>query len=270
MKKFLDPPLVVDTELFRVVREKWGDEEFKSNISSKLIPVSGDISHENLGITSLELREEMCREIDIVINSAATTNFDERYDVAFGINVMGSKNVQDFARKCSKLEMLLHISTGLLLEKPFKMGEIPNLDIEEEKKIIEERLIGLHIHKASQKEITKAMKDLGIQRAIMHGWPNTYVFTKAMGEMMLGAFTEKGNVVIIRPTIITSTYCEPFPGWIEGLTVTIDSIFVAYGKGKLKFFLGDHPESIVDMIPGDMVVNCMITAIAAQYRMTTL
>ncbi|KAL3620179.1 hypothetical protein CASFOL_035091 [Castilleja foliolosa] len=69
---------VLDTELFRVVREKWGDEEFKSNISSKVISVSGDISHENLGIMSLELREEMYREIDIVINSAATTNFYER------------------------------------------------------------------------------------------------------------------------------------------------------------------------------------------------
>ncbi|KAL3620178.1 hypothetical protein CASFOL_035090 [Castilleja foliolosa] len=95
----------------------------------------------------------------------------------------------------------------------------------------------------------------------MHGWPNTYVFTKAMGEMMLENFTEKGNVVIIRPTIITSTYCEPFPGWIEGLR-TLDSVFVAYGKGKLKFFVGDR-ESILDMIPGDMVVNCMIAAIAA-------
>ncbi|GFQ03241.1 fatty acyl-coa reductase 1 [Phtheirospermum japonicum] len=169
--------------------------------------------------------------------------------------------------------MLLHVSTayvhgtrtGLILEKPFHMdgSEIPNLDIDEEKKIIDEKLQELQFQKLTEKEITSAMKDLGIKRAIMHGWPNTYVFTKAMGEMMLGNITEEKakNVVIIRPTIITSTYCEPFPGWAEGLR-TLDSVFVAYGKDKLKFFVGD-PESILDVIPGDMVVNCMIAAIAA-------
>lgn len=54
-------------------------------------------------------------------------------------------------------------------------------------------------------------------RAMLHGWPNTYVFTKAMGEMLLADFKEKANLIILRPTIITSTYREPFPGWIEGL-----------------------------------------------------
>lgn len=50
----------------------------------------------------------------------------------------------------------------------------------------------------------------------MHGWPNTYSFTKAMGEMLLLAFKEDLHLIILRPTIITSTYKEPFPGWIEG------------------------------------------------------
>ncbi|KAL0390636.1 UNVERIFIED_CONTAM: putative fatty acyl-CoA reductase 4 [Sesamum calycinum] len=115
------------------------------------------------------------------------------------------------------------------------------------------------MQKATEIETTRAMKDLGIERAMLHGWPNTYVFTKAIGEMLLENF-EKAKVVIIRPTIVTSTYKEPFPGWIEGLR-TMDSIFVAYGKGKLKFFAGD-PNSTLDMIPGDMVVNCMLAAMA--------
>lgn len=52
---------------------------------------------------------------------------------------------------------------------------------------------------------------------MLHGWPNTYVFTKAMGEMMLEKFKEKANVIILRPTIITSTFTDPIPGWIEGV-----------------------------------------------------
>nr|ACJ83733.1 unknown [Medicago truncatula] len=58
------------------------------------------------------------------------------------------------------------------------------------------------------------MKDLGMERAKLYGWPNTYVFTKAMGEMLVGTMKEKLSIVIVRPTIITSTYKEPFPGWV--------------------------------------------------------
>jgi len=58
-------------------------------------------------------------------------------------------------------------------------------------------------------------------RATRYGWPNTYVFTKAMGEMIVGSTKGNMNVVIVRPTIITSTYREPFPGWIEGLRYII-------------------------------------------------
>lgn len=35
--------------------------------------------------------------------------------------------------------------------------------------------------------------------------------------MMLGHLKDNLQQVIIRPTIITSTYKEPFPGWIEGV-----------------------------------------------------
>lgn len=55
----------------------------------------------------------------------------------------------------------------------------------------------------------------------MYGWPNTYVFTKAMGEMIISDIKDNVSLVIIRPTI-TSTYKHPFPGWIEGMRYTIN------------------------------------------------
>lgn len=33
----------------------------------------------------------------------------------------------------------------------------------------------------------------------------------------MGNYRENLPLVIIRPTMITSTLAEPFPGWIEGL-----------------------------------------------------
>ncbi|KAG8387509.1 hypothetical protein BUALT_Bualt02G0028500 [Buddleja alternifolia] len=263
---------VIAKELFKVLKEKCG-ENLSSLISDKVRVVAGDITCEDLGIIDSCLLGEMWKEIDVVANLAATTKFDERYDVSLGINTLGAKHVLNFARKCNKLMVLLHVSTayvsgekeGLILETPYKMGETLNgasgLDIETEKKFVDETLKQLRIENCSEDSITSAMKDLGIQRAKKYGWPNTYVFTKAMGEMLLGHLKENMPLVIIRPTIVTSTYKEPFPGWVEGIR-TIDSLGVGYGKGKIKCFLGD-PKSIIDVIPADMVVNAIIVAMAA-------
>ncbi|CAA2957139.1 Hypothetical predicted protein [Olea europaea subsp. europaea] len=254
---------VLNTELFGVLEEKYGADLIPF-LLSKVIPVCGDVSYENLGNYDSKLRDEMWQEVDIIVNSAATTKFDERYDVAMGINALGAMHVQKFARNCSKIEMFVHVSTGLIPEKPFHMGEtldgakISYLDIDTEKRIVEERLRGLEAQNATELEIASAMRNLGTDRAKLHGWPNTYVFTKAIGEMLLEKLEENVKLIIVRPTIITSTYKEPFSGWTEGIR-TLDSIFVAYGKGKLKFFVGD-PNSTLDMIPGDMVVNSMLVA----------
>ncbi|URE35171.1 Male sterility protein [Musa troglodytarum] len=105
------------------------------------------------------------------------------------------------------------------------------------------------------------MKELGIRRAKLFGWPNTYVFTKAMGEMLLGHSRGDLPMVILRPTIITSVQSDPLPGWIEG-TRTIDSVIIGYAKGKITCFFGDL-DNIMDVVPGDMVVNAMMATMAA-------
>ena len=60
-----------------VLRNSLG-ANLESFISERVTPISGDVCDENLGIKDCILREEMWKEIDIVLNSAATTKFDER------------------------------------------------------------------------------------------------------------------------------------------------------------------------------------------------
>ncbi|GLT63856.1 hypothetical protein SLA2020_363880 [Shorea laevis] len=263
---------IIGKDLFKVLKETCG-AKFNSFISQKTTLVPGDITCEDLGLKDPNLVEEMMRELDVVVNLAATTNFDERYDVALDLNTMGAKHVLNFAKKCVKLKVFVHVSTayvsgereGLILENSYRMGETLNgvsgLDIDAENKIVEEKLNELQAQGASPQAITQAMKDLGIERAKTYGWPNTYVFTKAMGEMFVEDLKESIPTVIVRPTIVTSTYKEPFPGWAEGVR-TIDSLAVGYAKGKLQCFLGDL-KGVVDVIPADMVVNAMIVAMVA-------
>uniref|UniRef100_A0A0D9X6F0 Fatty acyl-CoA reductase n=1 Tax=Leersia perrieri TaxID=77586 RepID=A0A0D9X6F0_9ORYZ len=154
---------------------------------------------------------------------------------------------------------------GLILEKPFLMGQAlregTHLDITSEQNLIKETRREMKTKCCSEKTEKRTMKELGLKRARHFGWPNTYVFTKAMGEMLLGHHRGDLPVVIVRPSIITSLFKEPLPGWMEG-TRTIDSVIIGYAKQALSFFLVDL-NLIMDVIPGDMVVNAMMVAMAA-------
>lgn len=53
-------------------------------------------------------------------------------------------------------------------------------------------------------------------------------------------------VVVIRPSVIESTYKEPFPGWMEGSRM-MDPIILYYGKGLLTGFLVDS-NGVLDVV----------------------
>nr|XP_009771272.1 PREDICTED: probable fatty acyl-CoA reductase 5 [Nicotiana sylvestris] len=183
---------VLKNDLFGVLRERLG-ANLHSVIEDKIFPVAGDIACDSLGINSaLKMR---CKK-NILLHAFC------RYDTAIRINALGALNVLKFTKQCSKLMMLLHVSTayvcgekeGLILEKPLHYGEMlsggSHLDIDAEQKLAEETLKDLKARNATEKEVTLAMRLLGIERAKIHGWPNTYSITKAMEEMLLGQLKE--------------------------------------------------------------------------------
>jgi fatty acyl-CoA reductase len=108
------------------------------------------------------------------------------------------------------------------------------------------------------------------------------VFTKAMGEMVINSMRGEIPVVTIRPSVIESTWRDPFPGWMEGnryvrtdcakflqssstfqliFTAVIctnfhwrvdeprmmDPVVLYYGKGQLSGFLAD-PDGVLDVV----------------------
>jgi len=68
---------VVDTELFKCLQEIHR-EGYDSFIATKLVPVVGDVREANVGIEP-EIADEIADQVDVIINSAANTTFDERF-----------------------------------------------------------------------------------------------------------------------------------------------------------------------------------------------
>ncbi|XP_021745855.1 fatty acyl-CoA reductase 2-like [Chenopodium quinoa] len=267
---------IMNTEIFKCLQQIHG-KSYETFMLSKLVPVVGNICESNLGLDEAST-SMIAEDVDVIVNSAANTNFHERYDVAVDINTRGPGRVMAFAKKCRKLKLFLQVSTayvngqrqGRIMERPFRKGEsiteenivngslpcpMPLLDVEGELNLAFTSAEGFEENKVSQK-----MKELGLERARKYGWQDTYVFTKAMGEMLLGSTRGDVPVVILRPSVIESTYQDPFPGWIEGNRM-MDPVVTYYGKGLLSGFPVD-PFGVIDVVPADMVVNATLAAIA--------
>nr|ACA28679.1 male sterility-related protein [Linum usitatissimum]ACA28680.1 male sterility-related protein [Linum usitatissimum] len=263
---------ILNAELFTSLRQTYG-KSYHTFMLSKLVPVAGDVCKSNLGLEQ-EIADLIADDVDVIVNSAANTTFDERYDVAIDINTRGPSNLMSFAKKCEKLKLFLQVSTayvngqrqGRIMERAFGMGDCIaeensnpasrfTLDIEGEVKLVLDSKEAFH-----PDEIATKMRELGLERARKYGWQDTYVFTKAMGEMVIDNMRGEIPVVILRPSVIESTYKEPFPGWMEGNRM-MDPIVLYYGKGQLTGFLVD-PNGVLDVVPADMVVNATLAAMA--------
>lgn len=106
--------------------------------------------------------------------------------------------------------------------------------------------------------IEKKLVDIGLSRAKLHGWIDTYTNMKAFGEQMI--VRERGDLptAIIRPSIIESSLSDPEPGWLDGLRMA-DPLIVNFGKGRLSDFPAE-PDTIIDIIPVDFVSNSILAA----------
>ena len=100
---------------------------------------------------------------------------------------------------------------------------------------------------------------VGLRRAQHLGWPNTYTYTKSLGESILSRHGQDLPIAIVRPSIVESSMRSPFMGWNEGINTS----------GPLSYLLGTNFRQLptnerkcLDVIPVDMVCRGM-TLIAA-------
>ncbi|KAJ1266460.1 hypothetical protein BS78_08G152600 [Paspalum vaginatum] len=200
-------------------------DDFHSFIKEKICPIAGDIIHENLGLESNRIGR-LFQETDIIINGAATTNFYERYDVALASNTFGIAHVCHFARKCVKLKMLLHISTA------YVTGEQEGLLLEQPLQMGQTLKKDCYLDIEAELELANEVKRKLVTTAFSGTINNSkqLLEKKAMKEL--------------------------------GFKRTIDTVIAAYCEQNLSYFIG---KGILDTIPGDMVVNAAMVAMATHY-----
>jgi len=115
------------------------------------------------------------------------------------------------------------------------------------------------MRKNRQRWMRHRLTHAGTRRARRLGWPNTYTFTKSLGESLLATRGAGLPIAVVRPSIVETSTHQPFSGWNEGINTSAP---LSYLLGTYFRQLPSNERKCLDLIPVDMVCRGM-TLIAA-------
>ncbi|MFT7598365.1 MAG: fatty acyl-CoA reductase [Acidimicrobiales bacterium] len=275
-----------------------GKEAFWDLVDRRVQVIAGDVGTDGLGLDD-EGRTLMAG-CDIVIHSAATVSFDAPLDGAVEVNLLGPTRIVETMHALGVTPHLVAVSTcyvagnrrgsapeQLLIDSPFHIdvdwrAEVTaarrtRADFDAESRSVDRLeefrrraryelgaagtpLLAAKTEQIRQRWVSEQLVEAGRARAASLGWPDSYAYTKALGERALHESKGDVPVSIVRPSIIESAWAEPNPGWIKGFRMA-EPIIISYARGLLKEFPG-VPEGVVDVIPVDLVVAAIVNVAA--------
>lgn len=194
----------------------------------------------------------------MIINCAASVDFNEQLTSAINTNYMGCMRMLDLAHQCPRLEVFTHVSTAYVNceKKGFIKEQI--YDIEGDSEQIISGLLKLTVK--DQEEQLKS---------ILGAWPNTYTFTKSMAERTLRKRRRPDlPTLLIRPSIIGGAMKDPYPGWTDTISAA-GGLSLVGGIGIVNWIHGSR-DNIADLIPVDIVANMIIAGTAFQAKQPLL
>lgn len=158
------------------------------NAVKKIIPLYGDISNNNLGLSEAH-QQLVIENVNIVFHCAATLRLEAELTDAVDMNVVGTKRVADLAKKIKNLLLFVHLSTcfcssdvQIFKEKVYQSPHDP------------EDIVRL-TQWMDRKVVNKVTPDLRSPH------PDTYTYTKRLGEVFIARQAKYMPVVIVRPAI---------------------------------------------------------------------
>ncbi|XP_077559525.1 fatty acyl-CoA reductase 1-like [Haemaphysalis longicornis] len=214
------------------------------NAMRKVKAVPGELAEHNLGLTATD-QATLEAKVSIVFHSAATVNFNEPLKRAVELNVLGTRRVVDLCKRMPNLRAIVHVSTAYSNCDKTEVDEVVYPPRVDPSKIIE-----------AAEGMDDKMMD-AISGLLLGTYPNTYTLTKGLAESLV--LHERGTlpVAIVRPSIVTASWKEPFPGWIDNYNA-LTGIVVLCALGQLRSFIREE-NAIADIIPVDIVANTLIS-----------
>src|SRR5579871_4864022 len=233
---------VLDSPVMAPLREHLG-ERFESFVAARLAVVPGDIVDAGLAADPADLPK---RGLDAVVHCAGLVNFDASLERALSVNVAGVANVIDFCRMSGAA--MLHVSTcyaaggadghryeddipqdwcpngrkGFNLQREIRdaLAAVARIEAESRDQAHQAEFqvssdedgeeAGAQAETRRKRWVEDRLKQVGRERAESWGWPNTYSYTKSIGEQLVFAARGAIAATVVRPSVIESALKDPF------------------------------------------------------------
>ncbi|CAB3257576.1 unnamed protein product [Arctia plantaginis] len=223
--------------LFEKVRTMRGGVE---PLLEKVTIVAGDVAEPDLAMSPAD-RQMVAEKIHIIIHAAATIRFDEELKKAVLLNVRGTKLMVELGKECKQLKLFIHISTSychlqekLLEEKAYPPPADPH-----------------HIIQAMEWMDTETIKT--VTPKLLNKLPNSYAFTKALGEALVVEAMEHIPAMVLRPSIVIPIWQDPVPGWTDNMNGPA-GLLIGAGKGVIRTMYCKS-NSYADYLPVDVFIS---------------
>lgn len=177
---------LTQNEVFETLLEKPG---VTRDIFKKLIPIEGDVGAEHLGISAVD-RQLLVDNVQVVIHSAATLDFNQTLRSTVTINLLGTRRVLELSSECRQLQAVVHVSSSFVNSFLLQTEEILYPMPGNEWKEVE--------------ELVRTLNDAELEArtpSVLGIHPNTYTFTKHMAEHEVHKYAKRFPVGIMRPSM---------------------------------------------------------------------
>lgn len=275
---------ILNGPAFGPLKAAIGDEALRKRAGDLIVAHSADLVTDPIEIPG---------DVDTVIHSAATVSFDPPIDEAFDINLKASLRMLEASAGKRYIQIstayVAGVTRGVQPEEPLSrsvdwraelaFAQRMRADVEDASRRPEilrrcmdrarhgvgragPQSVAARAEQFRNEWVTARLVAFGRDRARSLGWPDVYTFTKGLTEIAINELRGDTPVQVVRPSIIESALKHPYPGWIEGFRVA-EPVILAYGRNAIPEFPG-IPEGVLDVIPVDMVVNCILAVAASE------
>uniref|UniRef100_A0A182IX84 Fatty acyl-CoA reductase n=1 Tax=Anopheles atroparvus TaxID=41427 RepID=A0A182IX84_ANOAO len=233
---------ILKSVLFDRVRS---ETKAAKGLFDKIEAVEVNFERDDLGLEPA-LRDRLRSEVEVAFNLLASVNFNEALDQALETNVECTRRVLNLLSGARRIKSVIHVSTFY--------SNCNRTMIEE--KIYDD--IGFGGYDNIKNTFAKLQDDHKqfLSPVVLGTFPNSYTFSKKCAEVVVRDKFGHLPVGIFRPPIVTSSYREPVPGWIDNFNGP-SGMVVPLSQGLYSAALLD-PKKKPFIVPVDFCVNALL------------
>ncbi|KAI8081209.1 male sterility protein-domain-containing protein [Thamnidium elegans] len=241
---------ILSNKAFVSLRRTIGASVFDEFVKEKLVPMFGDLTEPNIGLSDPDL-DLIMKHTNVIFHCAGNVDGNEQIDASVKINTFGTLHLLTIANQCKDINAFIHLSN------------IQQFNGNGWKGTEEKHLYPLPDTKNAT-EILDQILNTPQYTDFRPLYANPYLFSKSLTEHILVDHIVKNKatnlplfpIAIMRLSPVGPSVQEPLIGWADGVN-GINGTILLTGRGN-KVIQPHVGDGVADVVPVDYVARLII------------